>query len=164
MISTFHNVALGHLGELRRLILRLAESGAPSYPTMNVGGWKTDEKFFETPHHTVMRLKMELERHVLGLKFDGWAMVNREGTYHPRHQHTNVLLSGIYYVDPGDPPLPTRFETEEFDTGRALTFVADCAPGTLVTFPEGVWHHVPIYNGTRPRITIALNAKRELNR
>ena len=162
MISAFHDIALGHLDDLSRLILTMSESGAPSYPTMNVGGWKSDEKFFDTPHHAVMHLKMELEPYLLGMKYDGWAMVNRSGSYHTSHQHTNVLLSGVFYVYPGDPSTPTVFDVDL--DGKRAKFTPNVSPGTLITFPEGMWHSVPIYRGSRPRITIVLNAKKELNR
>ncbi len=158
MISRFANVGLQLLDGLRDHILGLWKSGIPSYPSMNVDGWKTDEKFFESDNAAVQGLRRELSRLMLGLNFDGWAMVNTQGCQHPRHQHTNVLLSGVYYVDPGDPPTSTVFD----DIG--LPYAPIVHPGVFITFPEGVWHQVPVYRGTRPRITIVINAKKELNR
>jgi len=158
VISTFHNIGIELLDDLQKLILRMSESTG-RYPTTNIGGWKSDEKFFDTPHIAVRRLRHDLERFVVGLNITGWAMVNREGCYHPRHQHTNVLLSGVYYVDPGDPVTPTVFEDSR---GEEIT-PPQIMAGTLVTFPENMWHYVPIYQGTKPRITIVLNAKREDN-
>jgi hypothetical protein len=160
MINTYHNLKPHLLGDLRELILQLCKAGLASYPTMNVGGWKTDEAFFETPHPAVQELRRWVEE-VFGLKkLSGWAMVNGAGSYHQRHQHTNVVLTGVYYVDPGEPPTPTVFEASVWGSEK-WPIVPE--PGMLVTFPEGMWHSVPVYTGFRPRITIVLNAKREDN-
>lgn len=159
MISRYENVGLELIDGLREYILGLWKSGIPSYPSMNVDGWKTDEQFFESGRPAVKYLKRDLSRLVGGINFSGWAMVNTQGCQHPRHQHTNVLLSGVYYVDPGDPPTTTVFE----DTGWPARWWTSVKPGTFITFSENVWHHVPVYRGTRPRITIVLNAKRQDN-
>src|SRR5882672_2160299 len=100
MISKYENVGLELIDSLREYILGLWKSGVPSYPSMNVDGWKTDEQFFEADHLAVKALKHDLYQLVGYVNFSGWAMVNTQGCQHPRHQHTNVLLSGVYYVDP----------------------------------------------------------------
>lgn len=131
---------------------------SPSYPSLNVGGWKSSEDFFSWPYPSVRQLREVLRREYLrGGDPIGWTMVNRSGSHHPRHHHGHSVLSGVYYVDPGDPTTsaPTVFETADGHEVRV-----EPAPGRLALFPSDLWHHVPAYTGASPRITIAFDVRR----
>jgi len=140
----------------------IAHSHGPSYGSKNVGGWKSTEDLFVWKDAPAIR---ELSRVLCGeiaeirslvvdrgLPFIGWAMVNRNGSYHRRHCHGGKLV-GVYYVTPGDPPVPTIIETPGGD------MMVQPIPARLVMFPPGFWHQVPVYSGTEPRITIAFEVR-----
>jgi len=150
-------VCLDLVDELRAAVLARASSGA-SCPTLNKGGWRSDE-LFHWPDPAVRRLRHAVEDRVRvsprGLV--GWAMVNRLGDYHPRHTHQTAVVSGIFVVDPGPPPhTPTLFETGDAD-GREVA--VDPVPGRLVLFPGQAWHRVPRVEGAGPRVTIAFDVR-----
>ena len=130
---------------------------SPSYPSLNIGGWKSSEDFFAWRYPAVRELRDVLRREYLrGGDPIGWTMINRAGSHHPRHHHGNSVLSGVYYVDPGDPAsAPTVFEATD---GREVR--VEPAAGRLALFPSDLWHHVPAYAGTSPRITIAFDVRR----
>ena len=148
------------LGELRIAVLAL-ERVCPSQPSLNRDGWKSKE-IFSWPGSCASDLSATIVEHVareLARPFflHGWAMVNRPGSYHPRHVHQGALMSGVYCVDPGDEPSsPTVFE----GTGGDIAVIP--APGRLVLFPGDLWHRVDACGGSRdrPRITIAFDARR----
>lgn len=124
--------------------------------SINVGGWKSGEDFFSWPHEAVQRLRQALVEMVGARAPVGWAMVNRAGSHHPRHQHPIAVLTGIYYVAAGSPDAitPTVFELE----GGELE--VDPHPGRLALFRGDHWHRVPRYAGDLPRITIAFDVRR----
>lgn len=141
---------------LRAEILSRASRAAGSAPSLNIGGWKSGEGFFGWAHPAVEALHAAL-RDAFGAKpIVGWAMVNRSGSHHPRHRHDGSLVSGVYYVDPGeDPPASTIFEIP----GRGdVAVVPDV--GRLVLFPGSIWHRVPTCDGDAPRVTVAFDVRR----
>ncbi len=103
-----------------------------------------------------------------------WANVNGPGGFNQVHTHPGATWSGTYYVDPGDPPgdLPGSTPLHFFDPcqGRANTFLPPLAPssylvrpepGLMVLFPSYLPHMVFPHRGSRPRISIAFNLRRE---
>ena len=110
--------------------------------------------------------------------YHSWFHVTRHGGYQTSHTHPGHSWSGIFCVDPGDPPpehpdsgrvrfndprgpvdmhldggtefLRTPFQSEAVE----VTHV----PGQLVLFPSWLSHEVRPYFGQRPRIVIAFNA------
>lgn len=135
-------------------ILQRAER-MPSCPTLNRGGWRSDE-IFRWPEPAVSELRRAIERvvRVSPRGLTGWAMVNRRGDSHPRHRHQTAIVSGIYVVHPGSgPPTPTLFEI-----GNTEVAVAP-APGRLSLFPGDLWHRVPEVFGDGPRVTIAFDVR-----
>lgn len=150
----FDEVRVDLLADLARDVLAL-ERVSPCAPTLNLGGWKSGELFGWTGSAAAVELARSLRAGTGLANLTGWAMVNRRGASHPRHDHRAARLSGVYCVDPGDPPgTPTVFEVP---TGEVSV---DLAPGRLVLFRGDTWHRVPEYAGERPRITIAFDAKR----
>lgn len=151
------------LMDLRDQILA-RESRAPSYPSNNVGGWRTPEDMFVKPSQAAAHLQERARRAVedaapgVKLELRAWAVVNRQGTFHRRHAHgSGAVWSGIYYVDPGgEPSARTCFE---LPTGTV--YVAPVA-GLMVLFPSNVWHSVEPHQGSGARITIAFDAYRRV--
>lgn len=153
---------------LRDTILERA-AHFPSQGSNNVHGWKSSTDLFEWPEPEIASLRDAIfER--FGACPIGWAMVNRAGSYHKRHRHGLTYQCGVYYVTTGEPAVPTIFEIEQSIklasdrwTGKEFatcneTFV-DPLPGRLVMFSGSTWHRVPIYEGTEPRISIALEVR-----
>src|SRR5512143_377045 len=80
--------------------------------SLNVGGWKSGEDFFQWSDAPVQELRVTIVE-LLGARSPvALAMVNRAGSHHPRHQHRVASLSGVYYVTAGSPEAitPTVFE------------------------------------------------------
>src|SRR4029077_6796220 len=70
--------------------------------SLNVGGWKSGEDFFVWPEDPAQALRQALIERVGARSLVGWAMVNRAGSQHPRHQHRMASLTGVYYVAAGN--------------------------------------------------------------
>lgn len=138
--------------ELARNII--ARSKHASFPSLNVGGWKSTEGFFSWIEPEVQELQRALIG-LLGAKPIGWAMINRAGSEHRRHQHRIALLAGVYYVTAGDPAVPTIYELAD-----KSEIEIEPSPGRLVLCSGETWHRVPRYDGQKPRITIAFDVRR----
>lgn len=134
--------------------------------SINIGGWKSGEDFLSWPEDVVQEFRRELVERVGGRLLVGWAMVNRAGSQHPRHQHRVAILTGIYYVAPGslDAITPTVFECPCDGTivrGESrYELEVDPHPGRLALFRGEMWHRVPAYRGDLPRVTIAFDVRR----
>jgi hypothetical protein len=143
--------------------------------SINVGGWKSGEDFFAWPEEAVQELRQAIVETVGARSPVAWAMVNRAGSQHPRHQHRVAILSGVYYVTAGsaDAIIPTIFECPcDGGPGRFVSAVrptrrgdryeleVDPHPGRLVICRGEMWHRVPAYPGDLPRITIAFDVRR----
>lgn len=129
--------------------------------SLNVGGWKSGEDFFEWPDAAVQDLRATLVEKVGARLPVAWTMVNRAGSHHPRHQHRAAKLVGVYYVTAGSPDaiIPTVFECDGGRSGRYEVEI-DPHPGRLVFCRGETWHRVPVYAGDLPRITIAFDVRR----
>ncbi|HEV2111093.1 MAG TPA: putative 2OG-Fe(II) oxygenase [Gammaproteobacteria bacterium] len=108
-----------------------------------------------------------------------WYHITRNGGYTAAHNHPMASWSGVYCVDPGDPPMSgmagngslrfmdTRTIGNSYmDQGNAYLAdpysIADLAydlrAGMLLLFPSYMVHEVSPYFGKRERITVAFNA------
>ena len=131
--------------------------------SLNVGGWKSGEDFFAWPEGPVQELRQTLVKAVGAASPVGWAMVNRAGSQHPRHQHRAASLTGIYYVAAGSAEAitPTVFECPcDGRPGARYELEVEPHPGRLVICRGESWHRVPKYPGDLPRITIAFDVRR----
>ena len=137
--------------------------------SINVGGWKSGEDFFSWPDPPVQELRQALVGAVGGGRsWVGWAMVNRAGSQHPRHQHRMAILTGIYYVAAGNAVAvtPTVFECPcdgRMQGSDRYELEVDPHPGRLVICRGETWHRVPRVpscSGDEPRITIAFDVRR----
>lgn len=133
--------------------------------SLNVGGWKSGEDFFAWPDAAVQALRQAIVDQV-GVLPVAWAMVNRAGSHHPRHQHRIASLLGVYYVTVGSPDhiTPTVFECpcdpRLARSVRRSNLEVDPHPGRLVICRGETWHFLPKYLGEDPRITIAFDVRR----
>ncbi len=176
--------------ELTALILA-DEAASPGISRSNIGGWHSDESFFERPNAAVAKLRAyanaalktvlanvtsygEVDR--IGVGFAAWANVMRRGGYNNVHNHGDADWSGVYYVDPGDPPSQRHPHSGIFEfidprggVERLRLSGDDFAPmwriepkaGLLILFPGGMRHAVHPYQGNAPRISIAFNIRVE---
>ena len=55
--------------------------------SLNIGGWKSGEDLFSWPDEVVQELRQTITEAVGAPMPVAWAMVNRAGSQHPRHQH-----------------------------------------------------------------------------
>jgi hypothetical protein len=148
---------------LEQVILHRMQTNR-STKSLNVGGWKSTEDFFSWPEAAVQELRQQIVAEMGASRLVGWAMVNRAGSHHPRHQHRVAVLTGIYYVTAGseDAIIPTIFECEGDARGGSARHELEVEPhpGRLVICRGETWHRVPIYPGELPRITIAFDVRR----
>lgn len=152
---------------LEQIILyRMSRSGRTKTGSLNVGGWKSGEDFFNWADDPVQQLRQMIAQLVGARSPVGWAMVNRAGSHHPRHQHRAAIISGVYYVTVGSPEAitPTIFEcpcdgrparpTDRYE------LEVEPHPGRIVLCRGETWHRVPKYLGDLPRVTVAFDVRR----
>jgi len=151
----------------RAVIARMQGDRGRRIGSLNVGGWKSAEDFFTWPDDAVQDLRRAVVE-IVGTSrpLVAWAMVNRAGSQHPRHQHRTAILVGVYYVTTGSPEAvtPTVFEcpcdgrlTRPEDRHEVAV---DPHPGRLAFCRGTTWHSVPKYAGDQPRVTIAFDVRR----
>jgi hypothetical protein len=147
---------------LREIILD-ASTRRPTSGSSNVGGWKSTVDFLSWPEPAIRELAAELgvraRERIAAPILRSWAMINRAGSYHAWHHH-GMELSGVYYVAPGNPAVPTLFRaraSRDAANHEPCDEIA-CEPrvGRLVLFGNLI-HGVPVYDGAEPRITIAFD-------
>jgi uncharacterized protein (TIGR02466 family) len=176
--------------ELRAAILA-QERANPGRDRTNVGGWHSQvgglefcgEAGKKLVEHMVEMTNVATHKLMEGFgqrppsfswTIQAWANVNRAGDFNRTHTHPGSTWSGTYYVDPGDPPEGSESGTPlnlmDPCQGRANTFfpilVPSVAyvrpePGLMVLFPSYVPHMVYAHRGSRPRISIAFNMRKE---
>jgi uncharacterized protein (TIGR02466 family) len=105
--------------------------------------------------------------------FSAWANINRQGNFNQVHSHPGATWSGVYYVDHGEEnegAEGTALHLYDPNTARINLFFPDISaqdvlfkpvPGLMVVFPSYVPHAVLPHRGTRPRISIAFNLRKE---
>lgn len=147
---------------LEQIILGRMQSSRGKVGSLNVGGWKSSEDFFNWSDPAVQELRKAIVEMIGAPSPVAWAMVNRAGSYHPRHQHRIASLTGVYYVSAGSPDAitPTIFECPCDGSPKRSEMHVDPHPGRLVLTPGQGWHEVPRYNGDLPRITVVFDVRR----
>jgi uncharacterized protein (TIGR02466 family) len=171
-----------------KLALEIAARRKSGGGKVNSGrlGWQSEHDFFvrqEAGHAKLARLIGNVMKATLQsidptadfakiqVTMSGWVNVNPPGGYNGPHQHTNAILSGVYYVDvPRGPsekggaieflsPHPVRLlggllKAEMFAERIHLQPKA----GDLVIFPGQLPHWVHPNDSRKPRVTVAFNA------
>lgn len=151
--------------QLEQVILeRMQRERGRRTGSINVGGWKSAENFFTWPDAVVQELRQAIVAEI-GVSPIAWAMVNRDGSHHPRHQHRIAILTGVYYVTIGSEETitPTIFECpSDPQVARSARYevAVDPHPGRLVISRGETWHWVPPCVGDLPRIAIAFDVRR----
>jgi uncharacterized protein (TIGR02466 family) len=162
---------------------RKAESGMTS---SNRVGWQSEHDFFmrkEAGHIALARLIAQVMKATLQsidpaadlaklqVNMNGWANVNPPGGYNGPHQHTNAVLSGVYYVDvPRGPsekggaieflsPHPVRLLRGLLKAPMFAerTYIQPKA-GDMLIFPGQLPHWVHPNDSGKARVTVAFNA------
>ncbi len=107
-----------------------------------------------------------------------WFHITRKGGYTTYHNHPMASWSGVYCVDPGDPPdeksdsgilrfLDPRGMANMFlDAGntrlqqpfKVASLNFRLTPGRFIIFPSYLYHEVAPYQGDGTRITVAINS------
>lgn len=101
-----------------------------------------------------------------------WANVSRRGGFHRLHSHHSAMVSGVFYVDIGEP------DPQDTDFNGSITFADprtavemipmpghpfgdklkfDPKPGMMLLFPSWLKHFVDPFRGEGTRISIAFN-------
>lgn len=149
---------------LERVILdRMHSDRGRRTGSLNIGGWKSSEDFFSWSDEPVQELRRIVAEMLGSESLVAWAMVNRAGSRHPRHQHRVALLTGVYYVTAGNAVAiaPTVFECPcAGRSGDRYELEVEPYPGRVALFRGEMWHWVSPYLGESPRITIAFDVRR----
>jgi hypothetical protein len=159
----FDDVCAELCAALEQVILgRMQRDRVRKTGSLNVGGWKSGEDFFAWGDASVQQLREAIAEIVGARSPVGWAMVNRAGSHHPRHQHRIASLSGVYYVTAGSQAAitPTVFECPCDGRPKRQELEVEPHPGRLVVCRGETWHFLPVYAGDLPRITIAFDVRR----
>ncbi len=148
--------------ELLAEILRRVDR-TPTTPSANVGAsWRSADDLFTWPVPAAQALYEQVHQAFeaegcRNLRPRAWAVVNRHGSYHARHQHASgdrTTWSGIYYLATGSmPSANTVFELPDGNV-NALPI-----PGLLLLFPAAVFHWTEPQHGPEPRVTIAFDSR-----
>lgn len=90
---------------------------------------------------------------MLKLLPEGKMRESRKLLHHGKHvsEHVHAEWVALFYVDPGDPPLPVIIEGEEVMPKA----------GDVVVIPPGTSHYTNQYEGKRPRILTAVLVETE---
>ena len=142
----------------------------------------TDGYVLEWPE--LFHLKRYIERnlyhyahHVLGIKEEynfyitqSWFNLNKNGTGHHNHMHTNSIFSGIFFVDGDDNcpvnfydkneplfGLPLKFSFKEYSIINSSTYSLGNNKNTLVIFPSTLKHDVGVNESNVDRISLSFN-------
>lgn len=172
--------------ELKTLILK-EEANSEGMTRSNIGGWHSNTDFFTWDAECARMIKHRIEQMIVALtkatmvmkqgkrsfkyRLDGWANINRHGSYNNVHNHPNCLWSGVYYVSSGkaEPDTPQNGKLELLDPRAGINlihiegsifagrYIVDPIPGMMVMFPSWLKHLVHPFFGKGERISIAFN-------
>lgn len=174
--------------ELRPRILAYERENSGQQKT-NVGGWHSEtgqlefcgdagrrliRHMYEMADEATRRVLAEYGQTARPMRWTlyAWVNINRAGDFNRVHTHPGATWSGTYYVDTGDPESEGGTPIQLIDPcqGRANTFLPQLAgtnalqrpePGLMILFPSYVPHMVFAHRGSRPRISIAFNVRKE---
>jgi uncharacterized protein (TIGR02466 family) len=167
--------------ELASTIVHASQT-RPTVPRGEVHGWQSDNTFFQWDAHTrklggiVAEAVMTTVREhapVEDIQLAGWANVFSRGVFYNPHTHADAAWSGTYYVDAGDSDEKTggmlMFRDPRAGAGMVLTasnvhdnadtFRVRPVTGELLIWPAWLLHWVTPYEGNRPRLSVAFNAR-----
>lgn len=155
-------------------------------------GWHSNLDFFarsEPAHYElaqkIMRCLVDATQRIRGTKsLDelrlncvGWVNVNPRGSYNVPHEHPGAFWSAAYYVkvpiiaEDSEAGAIEFIDSRSMPAGNGLVespymqsrYNMRPSPGTLVVFPSTLKHWVHPHDTDEDRITIAINAKLDVD-
>lgn len=173
------------LAERLKEIIQEKQRNDPGIVKAQVGGWHSEADLLGWGGPDITQLRQRLGSAVeemltflnQGLKVEGrarisaWANISQTGDFHSLHSHPNHTLSGVYYIDTGEPEQghPVNGELQFVDPrlgvemdkvpgahfGKRITVVPEV--GLLLLFPSWLQHYVNPFYGAGARISVAFN-------
>ena len=159
----------------------------PGLPNTNRVGWQSPRDLFDRtePGHvrllhvirnvirdTLRSLQPKLDQASISVALNGWINVNPPGGYHGPHQHSDALLSGVYYISVPEggsvssgvieflAPHPVRQVGALMQAPMfAERFRIKPVAGDLLLFPGQLPHWVHPNDSHDDRVTISFNAR-----
>lgn len=95
-----------------------------------------------------------------------WINILNQGEYHPKHNHSNSIISGVLYIktEKGaqiafDKSLNTQIQIEstEYNLYNSPTWTLDMEDMDLLIFPSTLSHYVPVKKHDGTRISLSFN-------
>jgi uncharacterized protein (TIGR02466 family) len=146
---------------------------------MNVAGNLTSDNTNILNEHAFLKLKYEIEQRlklyvteVYGTSDDvslritqSWVNRNPMPTSHHKHNHSNSIVSGVYYVSDNPSPLylekisnsPFRLSQSKSTEYNKEHVGIECVKNMLVLFPSDLHHYVKTNLSEEDRYSIAFN-------
>jgi len=94
-----------------------------------------------------------------------WVNKNPKNSTHHKHNHSNSIVSGVYYISQN--PAPIWFEQLSGDRFRiesntptpfnCESYKINCSKNMLVLFPSHLQHFVEVNNSDEERLSISFN-------
>ena len=171
---------------LERAILARRDAEGGRLVRSNRGGWHSETDLIEWGGDSAARLADHVQRLASELtvdrrspesasfpwKLSGWANVNENGSYNEQHCHPGAFWSAIFYVrvDPSaaggeivfrDPRAPVNEMYAprlgiRYNGGEGSVHIKPEA-GMLILVPAWLEHSVRKWEGSEPRISVAMN-------
>jgi len=96
-----------------------------------------------------------------------WLNYTETNQYHHKHQHSNSLVSGVFYISCHEELDKIKFFTSEYKTIKpetkdwnlynSETWWFTVKTGDIIMFPSSLTHMVETKEGTNTRISLAFN-------
>tara|TARA_Y100000114_G_C11738964_1_gene317849 strand:- start:910 stop:1587 length:678 start_codon:yes stop_codon:yes gene_type:complete len=155
--------------------------GVDGYGKISEDTYILDNPELSSLKEFITKAFLDYAKIVARIKIDGiallqsWISVKLKGQMHTPHQHSNSMLSGVFYFDDYDinsPPLSFHKEINAMNKSSLLPNLeenyneSDFAQheryffpqkNTFVVFPSYLTHGVPPNPSERPRISLAVN-------
>ena len=171
---------------LEEVIVARREGGGSSLTRSNRGGWHSETDMHEWGGSAFTSLaerveqiateltldRMNPDRAAFPWKISAWANVNEKGSYNEQHCHPGAFWSAVFYVraDPSaeggeivfrDPRAPVNEMYApklglRYNGGEGTVHIKPKS-GMLIVTPAWLQHWVRRWEGSEPRISIALN-------
>jgi|APCry1669189567_1035234.scaffolds.fasta_scaffold04022_5 uncharacterized protein (TIGR02466 family) len=147
--------------------------------TQGLGNDVTDD-FYALDHPSLHRLKNTVNTHVQRyltdvMKIDvelyitnSWLNFTRTNQQHMPHNHTNSVLSGVYYIQVDNsqptisfnrmsPPFGLTMHAREYDYFNSTEWNITVSNNDLIIFPSQCYHYVKPNSSSNVRISLAFN-------
>ena len=96
-----------------------------------------------------------------------WLNYTETNQYHHKHQHSNSLVSGVFYINCDDKFDKIKFfndkysaikpEVKDWNIWNSETWWFSVKTGDIILFPSSLTHMVETKEGTNTRISLAFN-------